>query len=113
MDTVAEKRRVALILDNSTAHNVQPKLTAVSLKFLPANTTAKSQPLLDQAVITTVKARYKNRICERALLNMQQHEPLKMDMRGAIDTAVGSWWQVKSTEVSILRKLASCAMLWL
>ncbi|KAH8025328.1 hypothetical protein HPB51_006952 [Rhipicephalus microplus] len=54
-DMVAEKRWVVLILDNCTAHNVKPKLTAVNQKFLPANTTAKSQPL-DQGVIATVKA---------------------------------------------------------
>ncbi|KAH8009787.1 hypothetical protein HPB51_019346 [Rhipicephalus microplus] len=51
-----KKRRVVLILDNCTAHNVKPKLTAVNLKFLPANITAKSQSL-DQGVIATVKVK--------------------------------------------------------
>ncbi|KAG0417960.1 hypothetical protein HPB47_005236 [Ixodes persulcatus] len=66
---VTEKRRVVLILDNCSAHNVQPQLTAVSLKLLPANTTAKSQPL-NQSVIATVKALYK-RMCKRVILKLQ------------------------------------------
>ncbi|XP_037528448.1 uncharacterized protein LOC119405678 [Rhipicephalus sanguineus] len=98
-DMVAEKRRVILILDNCTAHNVKPKLTAVNLKFLPANTTAKSQPL-DQGVIATVKALYKKRICERVLLSMQQQQPLKVNLRGAIDMVVASWWKVKADTIS-------------
>lgn len=53
-DMVADKQRVVLILDSCTEHNIQPKLTAVNLKFLLANTTAKSRPL-DQGVIGTVK----------------------------------------------------------
>lgn len=71
---VAEKRRVVLILDNCSAHNVEPQLSSVSLKFLPANTTAKSQPL-DQGVIATVKALYKKRMCERVVLKLQREEP--------------------------------------
>nr|XP_037270604.1 tigger transposable element-derived protein 6-like [Rhipicephalus microplus] len=98
-DMVAEKRWVVLILDNCTAHNVKPKLTTVNLKFLPASTTAKNQPL-DQSVIATVKALYKKRICERVLLSMQQQQPLKVNLRGAIDMVVASWWQVKADTIS-------------
>nr|XP_037270301.1 tigger transposable element-derived protein 6-like [Rhipicephalus microplus] len=98
-DMVAEKRWVVLILDNCTAHNVKPKLTAVNLKFSPANTTAKSQPL-DQGVIATVKALYKKRICERFSLSMQQQQPLKVNLRGAIYMVVASWWQVKADTIS-------------
>ncbi|KAH8040077.1 hypothetical protein HPB51_009333 [Rhipicephalus microplus] len=94
-----KKRRVVLILDNCTAHNVKPKLTAVNLKFLPANTTAKSQPL-DQGVIATIKALYKKRICEKVLLSMHQQQPLKVNLRGAIDMVVASWWQVKADTIS-------------
>lgn len=44
VDMVAEEWRAGLMLDNCTAHNVRPKLTAASLKYLSANTTTKSQP---------------------------------------------------------------------
>ncbi|KAH8029139.1 hypothetical protein HPB51_022955 [Rhipicephalus microplus] len=103
---VAEKRWVVLILDNCTAHNVERKLTAVNLKFLPANSTAKSQPL-DQGVIATIKALYKKRICERDLLSMQQQQPLEVNLRGAMDMVVASWWQVKADTLSKCFKRAS------
>ncbi|KAG0430313.1 hypothetical protein HPB47_022802 [Ixodes persulcatus] len=74
------------------------QLSAVSLKFLPANTTAKSQPL-DQGVIATVNALYKKRTCKRVVLKLQRDEPLKVDLRGAIDMITASWWQVKATTI--------------
>ncbi|KAG0429964.1 hypothetical protein HPB47_023128 [Ixodes persulcatus] len=95
---VAEKRRVILILDNNSARNVPLQLSAVSLKFLPANTTAKSQPL-DQGVTATVKAPYKKRIYKRVFLKLQREEPIKVDLRGTIDTITASWWQVKATTI--------------
>ncbi|KAH6946498.1 hypothetical protein HPB50_013754 [Hyalomma asiaticum] len=54
-DMVA-KRRYMLILDSCTAYNIKSKLTAVNLTFLPANMTAKFQPL-DHGVIATVKVK--------------------------------------------------------
>lgn len=60
--------------------------------------TEKSQPL-DQDVIETVKAHHKRRIQKRLVLNMQQEEPLKVDLRAAIDTIMASWWQVKATTI--------------
>ncbi|XP_064469855.1 tigger transposable element-derived protein 6-like [Ornithodoros turicata] len=98
-DMVAEERRVVLMLDNCTAHNEQPKLTAVNLEFLPANTIAKSQPM-DQGVIATVKAHYKKCICEKVILNLQRHDPLEVDLKAAIEMITASWWQVKATTIS-------------
>lgn len=98
-DMVAEKRSVVLILDNCTAHNNQAKLTAINLKYLPPNTTAKSQPL-DQGVIATVKAHYRKRICERVVLSLQRKEPLKVNLWGAIDMITASWWQTKASTIS-------------
>lgn len=83
-DMVAEKCSVVLILDNCTAHNSQAKLTAVNLKYLPPNTTTKSQPL-DRGVIANVKAHYKKRICERVVLSLKRSEPLNVNLRSAID----------------------------
>lgn len=99
-DIVAEKQWVILILDNCAAHNGQPKLIAVNLTFFPSNTTAKCQPL-DQGVIATVMALYRKHICKRVLLDVQQHEPLKVNLRGAIDMAVCLWWQFKAITISM------------
>ena len=52
-----EGRKVALIIDNCTAHTTVDKLEAIELVFLPANTTSKTQPM-DQGVIRALKAFY-------------------------------------------------------
>lgn len=98
-DMVSKKRQVVLVLDNCSAHHVNLKLSAVSLKFLPANTTAKSQPM-DQGVIAAVKAHYKRRICERVLINLQRDEAMKVNLRSAIDMITASWWQVKASTIA-------------
>ena len=43
--SVAESRKIALIIDNSTAHPRIDKLQAVELIFLPPNTSSKTQSL--------------------------------------------------------------------
>ncbi|XP_037529357.1 tigger transposable element-derived protein 6-like [Rhipicephalus sanguineus] len=98
-DMMSEKRQVVLVLDNCSAHHVNLKLKAVSLKFLPANTTAKSQPM-DQGVIAAVKAHYKRRICERLLINIQRDQPMKVHLRNAIDMVTASWWQIKPSTIA-------------
>lgn len=98
-DMVSDKRQVVLALDNCSAHHVNLKLSAVSLKFLPANMTAKSQPM-DQGVIAVVKAHYKRRICERVLNNLQRDEAMKVNLRSAINTIMASWWQIKVSTIA-------------
>ncbi|KAH9381097.1 hypothetical protein HPB48_010769 [Haemaphysalis longicornis] len=46
-DTELEKtgRQVCLLLDNCSAHHVAIPLKIITVKYLPANTTAKLQPL--------------------------------------------------------------------
>lgn len=91
---MSEKWQVVLVLDNCSALHVNLKLKVVSLKFLPANTTAKSQPM-DQGVIAAVKVHYKGRICERLLINIQRDEPMNVHLRNAIDMVTASWCQIK------------------
>ncbi len=47
---VAEKRKVAVLVDNCPAHPEVTELKAINLVFLPPNTTSKTQPM-DQGVI--------------------------------------------------------------
>ncbi len=54
-----QKRHVLLFLDNAPAHPVI-KLANVELKFLPANTTSRSQPM-DQGIIQSMKLKYRKR----------------------------------------------------
>jgi hypothetical protein len=57
-----QNRKVLLIVDNASGHNVTPqllvKLTHVELEYLEPNTTSKVQPA-DQGIIRTFKAKYR------------------------------------------------------
>ncbi|KAG0415492.1 hypothetical protein HPB47_007334 [Ixodes persulcatus] len=53
--------KVLLLLDNRSAHPVNPLLSAVEILFLPPNTTAKLQPM-DQGVIANLKVHYQNHL---------------------------------------------------
>ncbi|XP_053388741.1 tigger transposable element-derived protein 6-like [Mercenaria mercenaria] len=54
-------RNVLLLLDNAPSHPVDLNLSNVKLLFLPANTTAKLQPL-DQGIIQNMKQFYRKRL---------------------------------------------------
>ncbi|XP_063614693.1 tigger transposable element-derived protein 6-like [Penaeus indicus] len=56
------KKKILLFLDNATSHSPDIRLSNVTLKFLPANTTSRLQPL-DQGIIRAFKAR-----CRKHLL---------------------------------------------
>ncbi|XP_064468650.1 tigger transposable element-derived protein 6-like [Ornithodoros turicata] len=45
-------RKILLLLDNCSAHRVNPRLSNVELLFLPPNSTSKTQPL-DMGIIAT------------------------------------------------------------
>ena len=53
------KRKIALIIDNCTAHPHVENLKWVELIFLPPNTTSHTQPK-DQGVIRALKAKYRS-----------------------------------------------------
>ena len=58
---LAEKRKIALIVDNCPAHPKVEGLKAIDLIFLPPNTTSKTQPM-DQGIIRSLKARYRTKV---------------------------------------------------
>ncbi|XP_045195023.2 tigger transposable element-derived protein 6-like [Mercenaria mercenaria] len=59
-------RNVLLLLDNAPSHPVDLNLSNVKLLFLPANTTAKLQPL-DQGIIQDMKQFYRKRLLRSVL----------------------------------------------
>lgn len=54
-------RKILLLVDNCTAHNVNLNLKNIKLVFLPANTTSLIQPC-DQGIIRTFKAYYRTKM---------------------------------------------------
>ena len=55
-----ENRKIALIIDNCTAHPEIGGLKAIDFFFLPPNTTSALQPM-DQRVIRSLKVRYRKK----------------------------------------------------
>ncbi|XP_057290295.1 tigger transposable element-derived protein 4-like [Hydractinia symbiolongicarpus] len=53
------KQKIALIIDNCTAHPHVENLEWVELIFLPPNTTSRTQPM-DQGIIRALKAKYRS-----------------------------------------------------
>ena len=66
---LAEKRKIALIVDNCPAHSKVEGLKAIDLIFLPPNTTPKTQPM-DQGIIRSLKAGTEPKSLENTLLRL-------------------------------------------
>lgn len=54
-----QKRKIVLFVDNAPSHP-DISLENINLKFLPANTTSKTQPM-DQGIIQTTKLKFRKR----------------------------------------------------
>ena len=68
----AERKKVALVVDNCLAHPSIDNLVSVDLIFLPPNTTSKLQPM-DQGVILSLKAYYKS-LSVRKLIEAREEQ---------------------------------------
>ena len=55
-----EGRNVTFVIDSCPGHPHIDNLKAITLYFLPPNTTSKTQPM-DQGVIRSLKAKYRNK----------------------------------------------------
>ena len=98
-----EHRRVALILDNCSAHEKAVRevhLENITIKWLPANTTRKAQPL-DLGVIRSFKARYRRHNLQKSILHVDAgkgvYKPHVLDGMRGIDLA---WRDVRSQTIS-------------
>jgi hypothetical protein len=65
-----QKRKVLLFIDNAPSHP-DLEFSNVKLKFLPANTTSKSQPM-DQGIIQTVKVKFHRRQLRHIISEMEK-----------------------------------------
>ena len=65
------QRKIALVLDNCTAHRSGSGLTKIMLVFLPPHTTAKTQPI-DADVIRSIKAHYRKNLAKLRLLAFEE-----------------------------------------
>ena len=64
IDMGRQQRKVCLLMDNCSAHNVEVRLRNVEIVFLPPNTTSSVQPL-DQGIIRNIKHYYRTAFLQR------------------------------------------------
>ena len=86
---------MSLILDNAPSH---PKLTLnnITLQFLAANTTSKSQPI-DQETMQALKLRYRRRQLQKTIMKMDTDKTLNgSDLLKQISVLDAIYWISKS-----------------
>ena len=91
-------RKIALVVDNCTAHPVIHGLTNVRLVFLPPNTTSKTQPM-DAGVIRCLKAYYRKNLAGMRLLAFEGKKELKVDVLEAVKLLDLAWNSVSDVSI--------------
>ncbi|XP_060846175.1 tigger transposable element-derived protein 6-like [Rhopalosiphum padi] len=81
VDYTANKK--AWMTNNCLAHNIIPNCQAIKVKFLPPNTTSKSQPL-DQGIIKTFKTLYRKEIVRKIISDMDEEKSTVIDVLQAM-----------------------------
>lgn len=95
-----EKRKIILFIDNCTAHNDIPKLNAIKVQFLPANTTSKLQPL-DQGIIKNFKTLYRKEVVRHILSNTEEEKAIfPINILQAMRMANKSWENVTKKTIA-------------
>lgn len=90
-----QKRKVLLFLDNCSSHMQIPVLQATKVAYFPPGTTSKAQPI-DQGIVHSVKSRYRTRLTERLLYDMQQKRESVIDLRFAVQVLSAVWEQIEA-----------------
>ncbi|GBN25000.1 Tigger transposable element-derived protein 4 [Araneus ventricosus] len=85
-----QKRKVALIADNCTAHCTVDGLKSIELVFLPPNSTCVLQPL-DQGIIQNFKAAYRNLLLQDMISAIDRKEQFQVSVLNAIFFIDQSW----------------------
>ena len=96
---LAERRKIALLVDNCPAHPHVDNLKAIDLIFLPPKTTASTQSM-DQGVIRSLKAKYRVFVVQKYIRALDRKMPLpKINIISAMNMLVTAWSMVTKTTV--------------
>ena len=87
---VQQKRKVLLFVDNCPGHPIVPRLQAVTVHFLPPNTTAVLQPM-DQGVIHCFKMWYKKLLLGKMVEAIDSGSDYKVDVLVAMKITAKAW----------------------
>lgn len=88
-----EKRKIALLLDNCTAHPQVDNLQSVKLVYLPPNTTSKTQPL-DAGIIRCMKAIYRKELARLRLVAFDTNSEFYITVLDALHLLKKAWEDV-------------------
>ncbi|GBL87484.1 Tigger transposable element-derived protein 4 [Araneus ventricosus] len=94
-----QKRKVALIADNYTAHCTVDGLKSIELVFLPPNSTCVLQPL-DQGIIQNFKATYRKFLLQDMISAIDRKEKLQVSVLNAIFYIDQSWNMVSQKTIT-------------
>lgn len=102
------KRKIALFVDNCTAHPHIENLKSIDLVFLPPNTTSEVQPC-DQGIIKTMKTHYRKNMVHRLIAAIDGGltvNTFKITLLDALQILKKAWDSVTSTCISTC--IANC-----
>ncbi|XP_047139139.1 tigger transposable element-derived protein 4-like [Hydra vulgaris] len=101
----AQDRKVALLVDNCSAHPHIEGLSNINLIFFPPNTIFVLQPM-DQGVIRSLKAHYRHKIVRLCIKAVDNNKPMpKISILQAMKDLVSSWNVVsKETVINCFKK---------
>lgn len=85
-----QHRKVPLLSDNRSAHEVATPLKAVRLMFLPPNTSSVLQPL-EKAIIRSLKVFYRKRLVTQLVCDIDRPRSTHINMETTLEMLYGSW----------------------
>ncbi|XP_052217900.1 tigger transposable element-derived protein 4-like [Dreissena polymorpha] len=91
-----KNRKIIIIVDNCPAHPEVSNLRAVTLVFLPPNTTSILQPM-DQGIIRSLKIGYRKRVVLKKLKALDADTTYRISILDSLHMMKAAWNDVKST----------------
>uniref|UniRef100_A0A4W3J6G9 HTH CENPB-type domain-containing protein n=1 Tax=Callorhinchus milii TaxID=7868 RepID=A0A4W3J6G9_CALMI len=93
-----EKRKIAMILDNCSAHS-SVELDNIELVFLPPNASSVTQPM-DGGIIRNLKFHYRRILATRRLNAAEHVTPFKWELLDAMFAIKTAWSRVSQATIS-------------
>ena len=95
----SKKRKILLLLDNATSHEVPEDLQNVRVHFLPPNMTSHLQPN-DAEIIRNFKLYYRKGLTKHFLRAIEDDKPMSINLREALRLIKDAWNDVKSQTIN-------------
>lgn len=91
-----QNRKIVLLIDNCTAHNLNSQLTNVNVQYFPPHCTSVLQPL-DLGIIQAVKINFRKKLVQKILLNL--FSDTKINVKDGCELLTAAWWDVRGSTI--------------